>query len=108
MRNAMARLNAKRNYIFVGKYKGVAQENKYAVFKDVKIYDANTQEYKGRVNHLLLQRKVFRICGVKYKDIVRFTGKPITYRRMDYSIDYTVKINKIKSINGVDIPKPMC
>jgi hypothetical protein len=27
---------------------------------------------------------------------------------MDYSIDYTVKINKIKSINGVDIPKPMC
>lgn len=99
MRNAMIKLKPNKFYIFEGTYKGVDGNYKYAVFKNVKIFDGQTQEYKGRINHLLLEQKKFKRSGVTYKDLVKFTGKSYIYIRADGSRDYSVKINKIKEIN---------
>lgn len=83
-------------HIFTGEIGPVNRDGRLVV-KKVKLLRDDGIVW-GYCDHLCVSQKPFKNFDKGQE--VRFTGKIFKYQRADSSIDYSVKVNKVKNKNG--------
>lgn len=82
----------KKCHIFTGEIGPVNQDGRLVV-KKVKLLRDDGVVW-GYCDHICVSKKPFK--DFEKGQEVRFTGKIFKYQRADYSLDYSVKVNKVK------------